>query len=194
MSTQYGETVTEISYLLGIYVLVLGTGPLIWNPFAQTLGRRPVVCSASSCDKQVVLSLSTVYCFNGCGTWWRNLGHMRAVVWVYGWRPSPSRFRAKCCTRSGRYHCGRHLSSGDQRGEDWMVDSHGSSKMGPYCEEKLIHKDNPWPVLGTDPSCVYCAGDRELDLDLRAPRHRFGGCTYFHVCGSYCMLVIPGML
>ena len=43
-SKQFDKTVTEISYLVSIYVLVLGTGPMIWNPFAQTLGRRPVVC------------------------------------------------------------------------------------------------------------------------------------------------------
>lgn len=43
MSAQFGKSVTEVSYLVGIYVLVLGAGPLIWNPFAQTLGRRPVV-------------------------------------------------------------------------------------------------------------------------------------------------------
>ncbi|KAI7778452.1 hypothetical protein LA080_002152 [Diaporthe eres] len=42
MSAQFGKSVTEVSYLVGIYVLVLGAGPLIWNPFAQTLGRRPV--------------------------------------------------------------------------------------------------------------------------------------------------------
>lgn len=45
MSAQFGKSVTEVSYLVGIYVLVLGAGPLIWNPFAQTLGRRPVVSS-----------------------------------------------------------------------------------------------------------------------------------------------------
>lgn len=43
MSVQFGTSVMEVSYLVGIYVLVLGAGPLIWNPFAQTLGRRPVV-------------------------------------------------------------------------------------------------------------------------------------------------------
>lgn len=48
MSAQFGKSVTEVSYLVGIYVLVLGAGPLIWNPFAQTLGRRPVVRSAPS--------------------------------------------------------------------------------------------------------------------------------------------------
>lgn len=48
MSAKFKKSVTEVSYLVGIYVLVLGAGPLIWNPFAQTLGRRPVVSSAQS--------------------------------------------------------------------------------------------------------------------------------------------------
>lgn len=48
MSAQFGRSVTEVSYLVGIYVLVLGAGPLIWNPFAQTLGRRPVVSLVST--------------------------------------------------------------------------------------------------------------------------------------------------
>lgn len=43
MSKQWHKTITEVSYQVGIYVLVLGAGPLLWNPFAQTHGRRPVV-------------------------------------------------------------------------------------------------------------------------------------------------------
>lgn len=50
MSAQFKKSVTEVSYLVGIYVLVLGAGPLIWNPFAQTLGRRPVVRSPQSAN------------------------------------------------------------------------------------------------------------------------------------------------
>ena len=61
MSAQFGKSVTEISYLVGIYVLVLGAGPLFWNPFAQILGRRPVVSfswSTSSSEKVVKARLT----------------------------------------------------------------------------------------------------------------------------------------
>ncbi|KAK2616063.1 hypothetical protein N8I77_002773 [Diaporthe amygdali] len=48
MSMQFNRSVTEVSYLVGIYVLVLGAGPLIWNPFAQILGRRPVYIASTA--------------------------------------------------------------------------------------------------------------------------------------------------
>lgn len=59
MSAQFGKSVTEVSYLVGIYVLVLGAGPLIWNPFAQTLGRRPVVGFRSVKLDKIWLTIST---------------------------------------------------------------------------------------------------------------------------------------
>lgn len=158
MSKQFDKSVTEISYLVGIYVLILGAGPLIWNPFAQTLGRRPVVCSGSI--RRALLTFRTVYCFHSCGAWWCRLGCLCPIVRIHGWRSSSSRLWAKCCPRTRwRHGCG-HFLQRSQRREDWMVDTDGEYRDLFYFDHfTLISTDHTGSLLRTDHRRVHCPGN-----------------------------------
>ena len=42
LATQFHTEIEQETYLVGVCALLLGIGPLVWNPFAQTHGRRSV--------------------------------------------------------------------------------------------------------------------------------------------------------
>lgn len=58
MSSQFDKSVTEVSYLVGIYVLVLGAGPLIWNSFTQIRVSTNLITSTDP-SNIIKLKLST---------------------------------------------------------------------------------------------------------------------------------------
>ena len=43
MAVFFHRPITDISYLVGVYALVMGAGVLVWNPLADRFGRRPVM-------------------------------------------------------------------------------------------------------------------------------------------------------
>lgn len=50
IATELGVSLQEVSYLTSIQIAILGGAPLIWKPFSNTYGRRPLFLLSLICS------------------------------------------------------------------------------------------------------------------------------------------------
>ena len=93
LSEDIHQTLTATAYVTNVFILVSGVAPLIWNPFANVLGRRP---------EYILSTLIAVGTAIGSGL----VDDFSSLLALHS-----SWYRGRCGEWFGECHCCRHVFS-----------------------------------------------------------------------------------